>query len=732
MFSSVREPVPSDGREESARLEVGRSLAFLADPSLGPKHAEGLHRLCEMARTLLGMERAYIGVMMEDQQLLVGRANVDQTSAPRQHSLCALTVGPSELVVVEDARLDDRLASNPYVQATPGVRFYARVPLSFGGQTVVSFCVTDSKPRVLSAQQQESLKMLAGLALDQVHVLFELDELRQQASLLVQAEAAVSGGAWEMDLENELAVWSNELYALHEADPTEVVTFEVLPHYYPNGEAERLTDAVTRAVSTGAGFDLQLDYVTKRGQRRCARVTAQVQPREGRSPRIVGSFQDVTPQKVAEAKWRKASLYDAVTGLPNQSRFYARLEASCASGQPGALVVIGLDHFKAINEGRGRAFGDSVLRAIGEKLVADLHHGAFVARLGGDEFGVLLADVQTSEALTAQVQTVRAAVDATLSAYSSRVVAGASLGVVVYPDNASTAQDVMVASDVALRNAKASGGRCTAYFEPALLERLEQKVKLLDDVRRGIGAGEFLLHYQPICNVEGHARGFEALMRWQHPVKGLVAPYHFMAAFEDADLSTDLGDIALGSGIRQVHDWLAAGVECGYLAVNLSSAQLAQPGLVAQVERLLLENGVPARRLMLEVTESVYLDGNRAHIVKTLADLRSLGVTFALDDFGTGYASLSHLKEFPIDRIKVDQSFVREIGKNPGDEAIAGAIVSLGRALRLQVVAEGVETAAQLEFLQGLGCELIQGYYFAKPMPPLEAQKFCLKDVVTD
>ncbi|RYZ57499.1 MAG: GGDEF domain-containing protein, partial [Proteobacteria bacterium] len=312
---------------------------------------------------------------------------------------------------------------------------------------------------MLSAKEQESLKMLAGLALDQVHVLFELDELRQQASLLVQAEAAVNGGAWEMDLENKLAVWSSELYALHEADPTEAVTFEVLPRYYPNGEAERLTEAVTRAVSTGAGFDLQLDYVTKLGQRRCARITARVEPRPGRTPRIVGSFQDVTPQKVAEAKWRKASLYDAVTGLPNQSRFYARLEASCASGQPGALVVIGLDHFKAINEGRGRAFGDSVLRAIGEKLVADLHHGTFVARLGGDEFGVLLADVQTSEALTAQVQTVRAAVDATLSALSSRVVAGASLGVVVYPDNASTAQDVMVASDVALRNAKASGGR---------------------------------------------------------------------------------------------------------------------------------------------------------------------------------------------------------------------------------------------------------------------------------
>lgn len=436
-------------------------------------------------------------------------------------------------------------------------------------------------------------------------------------------------------------------------------------------------------------------------------------------------------EREAQASLRKASFYDSITGLFNRSRLDVRLDEIYAAGESGALVLIGLDHFARLNTVRGRDAGDAFLRNVGERLVTRLSSDTFIARIGGDEFALLLPGVHSSQGLLRRLPEIQAALDLAYASERSRLVTSSSIGVALYPADADSSGSVLQAAEMALRQAKENGGNRIEYFAPWLRETVESKLEMLDDVRRGLAANEFLLYYQPICGHDGRARGFEALLRWDHPRSGLLGPYHFLGALEDADLSVTLGLVALRDAITQMREWTDAGVDFGYVAVNLSGAQLAEEELVNEIAALLSRAGVSPHRLMLEVTESVYLDGNRERIVRSLTALRQLGVGLALDDFGTGYASLTHLKELAIDRIKIDRSFMREIASGGGDAAIVRAVITLGHALDLEVVAEGVETVEQLHALRELGCELIQGYHFARPMPAHDATVFCTSRAIS-
>ncbi|RYZ66977.1 MAG: bifunctional diguanylate cyclase/phosphodiesterase, partial [Proteobacteria bacterium] len=437
---------------------------------------------------------------------------------------------------------------------------------------------------------------------------------------------------------------------------------------------------------------------------------------------VSGAFRDVTALRAAEAEREAARTVDVTTGLSNGVRLERHLQAACAE-QGGVLVTLGLDRFKLVNEILGRAAGDRMLRAIGLALEQAAPLGSAIARLASDELAVLLPGTHNGLEILRVVSALEAAVESASLAHGMLVTS--SLGVSVAPDDATEPDAWLHCAEIALRTAKRGGGNRVEYFAPALRTRIEAKTLLLQDVRRGLAADEFELHYQPICGVNGIARGFEGLMRWNHPDRGLLAPYHFMIAFDDPELAIGLGRKALEQSLAQMRSWGHAGLQYGYVALNLSSAQLAQETLAEEVGALLREYELEPHRLMLEVTESVYLDEGKERIARCLNDLRQIGVSFALDDFGTGYASLTHLKEFAIDRIKVDQTFVREIAQNAESRAIIRAVLWLGKALGMQVVAEGVETAEQLEFLMDVGCELVQGYYFARPMPARDAGAFC-------
>ena len=711
-------PLPTD---ERARLEVANRFRFLADAAATER--SGLDQICELARTLLGVERAFVSLVLDHEQRFVARANLEATSTPRDISFCAHAVAKGGPLVVDDARSDERFATNPLVTGLLNIRFYSGHPLRVDGSAVGTFCVADAQPRHLSPAEEHIMEQLAALALTQLQLVLDMHDLQRQSQLLRQSEKLAEVGGWEIDIDAKEVFWSRGLYQLHEADPSQPVNYETLAAYYPDGEAERLGAAVQQAAATGAGFDIEVRYVTAKGTRRCAQLLAEVELRPGQTPLVIGTFRDLTQLREAEATRDRAQMIDSVTGLPNWARVEARFQKLREADASGSMIVVGLDEFRAINETRGRAEGDRVLQRVGQALLGAVDMEAMVTRVGGDEFAVLLPGVHRGLAILTAVNALSKAIENVDADESSPL--SASLGVVVFPEDAGSSGDLLRCADIALQKAKGSGGKRVEYFAPELRTRIDAKILLLQDVRRGLAQEEFALHYQPICAPTGIACGFEALMRWNHHERGLLAPYHFMAAFDDPELSIGLGRQALQQAIRQMRAWSLAGIEYGYVAVNLSSAQLAQKNLATEVSAMLEKHRVEPHRLMLEVTESVYLDDNREGIAATLTQLRQLGVTFALDDFGTGYASLTHVKDFPIDRIKIDLSFVRGIEKDAGSRAIIRAILWLGKALEMQVVAEGVETAEQLEFLIDVGCELIQGYYFARPMPPEQASGFC-------
>ena len=715
-------PMP---RDEASRMEMVRHFQFLADPALESKYRSGLDQLCEVARQLLHVDRAFVSMVFDHEQHFVARANLDEKGTPREIAFCAHAIAQEEPLVVPDARLDSRFAANPLVTGPFGLQFYAGTPLTYEGQPVGTFCVVDGRPRELTSEQKERLAGLSKLVIEHLRTLVELNELREQSVLLRQTERIAEVGGWIIDVDERSVRWSNELYALHELSPAVPVTYEMLRQFYPHGEAERLSEAIRRSVESGDSFELEIAYRTLSGAMKYAKVLGEVEARPGTSGRVLGTFRDLTEQRTIEAQREKAQLFDSLTGLANRARLETRLSEILLAGAAGVLVMLGLDAFTALNDANGRADGDLVLRTVATALLNALPSDAIIARVGGDEFAVALQGTLTGLDILHHVTTMRAAVDAALAEQPRRLLCTASMGVTVFPADAAAVDEILQAAEFALRNAKASGAKRIDYFAPELRSRIEKKIILLDDVRRGVAAGEFLVHYQPICGSSGIARGFEALMRWQHPERGLLTPYHFMLAFDDPELSLALGDVALEQALAQIRAWTDANLLCGYVAVNLSSSQLGQPDFPSKVEALLAKHEVSPHRLMLEITESVYLDGDRQHLTKALERLRTLGVQFALDDFGTGYASLSHLRQFAVDRIKVDQSFVQDIGKSADSAAIVRAIVSLGLALGLQVVAEGVETEAQLSFMTEVGCELIQGYYFARPMPAHEAATFC-------
>lgn len=648
----------------------------------------GLEHLCELARALLRVERAFVSLLSADGERLAAEAD-EQPGMQRE------------------------------------LAFTVTLTLEHDGQALGVLGVAGRARGELTELERNALGHLSAMAVDHLRGREERIELQQQSALLRQTERLAQTGGWIVDFERNTALWSQELYRLHEADPNEPVTFESLKEFYPNGHAERLDSAFQQAIVTGKGFEMDLEYRTRTGRTKWARILGEVELRPGLMPRVLGTFRDLTAQHEAETGLRNAAFHDSITGLFNRKRLDVRLDELCQGGEGGALVLVGLDNFKALNEARGRNVGDAFLRNVGERLVTKLNSDSFLARIGGDEFAVLLPGVHDSNGILRHLPAIQAALDAAYSSEPDRLVVSSSLGVATFPGDSTTAAGVQQAAEMALRQAKALGGDRIEYFAPRMRDVVEGKIALLDDVRRGLAAHEFVLHYQPICTPEGRVRGFEALMRWDHSSLGLVGPSHFMAAFEEPDLSITLGLVALRDAIEQMRSWTATGLAFEYVAVNLSGAQLAEDDLADVVASLLRSNGVEPRRLMLEVTESVYLDGNSERISKTLHALRALGVSFALDDFGTGYASLSHLKALAVDRIKIDRSFVQEIGNSKNDAAIVRAIISLGQALDLEVVAEGVETAVQLSYLQELGCGLIQGYYFARPMPPAQAASFC-------
>ncbi len=444
-------------------------------------------------------------------------------------------------------------------------------------------------------------------------------------------------------------------------------------------------------------------------------------------------FEDISERKAAETEINQLAFYDPLTHLPNRRLLMARLkhalEYSSRSGKYGALLFIDLDNFKTLNDTCGHESGDLLLQMVAQRLVKGLRKSDTVARLGGDEFVVLLEDLtRNMEESAAYAQMIGESLRASLN--ESYMIADhprystPSIGIAIYHDHLDKMEDLLKHADMAMYEAKSAGRNTIRFFDRKMQDMLLAKSMLEDDLRSAIQNDELLLYYQPQITKSGQILGVEALVRWQHPQRGMISPAEFIPLAEECGLILPLGAWVLKTACQQLAKW-ASSPEHAHLtiAVNVSASQLHQSTFVREVLSILSQAGANPYCLKLELTESMLINDVDT-IIEQMTELKSVGISFSLDDFGTGYSSLSYLKRLPFDQLKIDQCFVRNIFTDPNDAAIAKMVVALGISMGLNVIAEGVEYQEQKEYLSGVGCENYQGYLFSKPLPLAELESF--------
>lgn len=434
--------------------------------------------------------------------------------------------------------------------------------------------------------------------------------------------------------------------------------------------------------------------------------------------RRLGSVKDAM-----EACLHQLSYFDTVSGLPNRAQFLDRAELllrDCeTSGRPSAMLCIGVNDLKQVNYSLGLDAGDTVLREVANRVVSTAQPKDLIARISGNEFAVLIEDGTADSAATLARQLILAA-STPMIISGHEVSLGISVGISLFGSDSADLPTLMQHGEAAMYRAKTAGGDAFHFYGDAMSDAGLDRLKLENSLRRALEREEFELHYQPLLRAATDAiAGVEALVRWRHPEKGLLPPAQFIALAEQTGQITPLGEWILREACRQGGEWLRLGLPPIEIAVNLSPRQFRSEGLATTVAQALADSGLPPERLVLELTEGALME-NTERTLRILGELRGMGVRLAIDDFGTGYSSLAYLKRFPIQTLKVDQSFVRDVGKEKGDVVIAQAIVNLGHDLHMEVVAEGIETADELAALREYGCEYVQGYHFGHAVPAAE------------
>jgi len=447
---------------------------------------------------------------------------------------------------------------------------------------------------------------------------------------------------------------------------------------------------------------------------------APIHDRVGRVTGAVIVFHDVSAARAMSVKMTHSAQHDVVTNLPNRLLLNDRITQSIAlalrQNKSLAVIFLDLDRFKYINDSLGHETGDKLLRSVSKRLLASVRGSDTVSRQGGDEFVILLSEISHPEDAAKSAKKILLSLSAPHSIAGQDLHIDGSIGISVYPEDGKDAETLIMNADTAMYHAKGTGRNNFQFFKGDMNLRAVERQSLESSLRHALEREQFLLHYQPKVNLDtGEITGVEALIRWQHPDRGLLSPGRFIPIAEDCGLIVQIGRWVLREACRQTREWQDAGSLRLPIAVNVSALEFRDPGFVDSVRTVLQETGLEARYLELELTEGVLMEDGQS-TAAVLQELKKMGVHLAVDDFGTGYSSLSYLQQFPIDVLKIDQSFVQHITGNPDDSPIVSAIIDMGKNLKQRVIAEGVETQGQLAFLQAQRCAEGQGYLFSRPL----------------
>ena len=559
-------------------------------------------------------------------------------------------------------------------------------------------------------------------------------DIADAKALLDQALESMVSGFVLLDAQQRVAHWNRrfvELFpwmrgAMASGMPFRQVLEQSVAHHLPVGsDAERQQWIALRLAQQQDGTGAH-EQVLPDGH--CIHVLERATPEGG----WVITYHDVTDLRRANEEIEHLAFYDPLTGLPNRRLLLDRLGQapvlSQRSGKVGALLFLDLDHFKDLNDTLGHEVGDELLQAVAQRLLANVRVADTVARLGGDEFVVMLSDLSTStQEAAALAQRIGEKILRGLS--EPYVLRGhthqgaASIGATLFGASAQSASELLRQADIAMYQVKARRGNALCFFDPKMQTAINDRAQLEADLRQALVAQQLVLHYQPQATLQGDVIGAECLLRWQHPQRGMVPPGQFIAVAEESDLILHIGQWVLHSACTQLARWQEQPQWAHLqLSVNVSARQFRQSDFVHQVIETLQVTGARAHLLTLELTESLVLD-NVEDAIDKMHQLRTKGVRFSVDDFGTGYSSLAYLTRLPLHQLKIDQSFVRNLGSRPSDDVIVQTIIGMGRNLDLEVIAEGVETEAQKAILAGHGCDLYQGYLLARPMPVADFER---------
>lgn len=636
--------------------------------------------------------------------------------------------------IFNDFRNDPRASPWKDVAERIDLRAAAAFPLATRGETIGALTVYAGTANIFDVEMIELLDEMAhnlSFALDAIDI---ADQRRIAAAALQEKERTLStllrnlpGMSYRCRTDENftlefVSAGCLELTGYPPEDLLENRRLAFIDLVHPE-DRDRVSEEIRRAIGNSERLMIEYRIVCADGSIKTVSEKAQaIRDESGKVEALEGIVDDITDRKRFQEQLEILAQYDALTGLPNRALFYDRLRQAIGRARREqslvGLMFLDLDRFKQINDSLGHAVGDRVLKEIAERFRRFLREVDTIARLGGDEFTVIIENVSDPEQVTAVAEKIRQALSEPLVLDGHDMLVSASIGITLYPQDAEDIEHLIRNADIAMYNAKRRGGRQQYQFyessmAPLAAERLEMEARL----KRAMENGEFLLHYQPTVNVgNGRITGMEALIRWQSP-EGMIPPADFIPIAEESGLILEIGAWALKSACAQARGWERAGLPPLRLAANLSPLQFRQGNLMQVIAETLRETGLNPDHLELEITESTIMD-RTGQTIATLDQIEKLGVHLSIDDFGTGYSSLAYLKQFPVERLKIDKSFIRDITVDKDDAAIVSAVIAMAKSLGMDVIAEGVETREQLAFLREAGCGTYQGHYFSVPLPP--------------
>lgn len=688
-------------------------------------------RLAHLAACLFDVPIVLVSLVARDRQFFKARIGLDICETSRDVSFCAHAILEDDILLVSDALADPRFSSNPLVLGPPFIRFYAGKPLvTPKGDRLGTICLIDSEPRVgFSEEERKNLSTLAELVMDRMEMR-RLEYVKKVSLARFENIASTSPDAIICsDADGKITFWNRAAEKLFGYSVSEVenksgailVPESWRPIY--DSELERLRNGQKMEL---ADQTVELSGLHKNGREFPAEFSLSTWG-EGNAVSVGAIVRDISERRQNEERLFRLASLDPLTDLPNRSAWRESLTATLEASKPATVLLFDLDSFKEVNDTLGHSAGDAVLKDVAMRLRSVCNKAITLARLGGDEFVALMpgASVQAAKNLADRLVL---AISKPYEFAGQWISIGVSIGLSFAPVHGCRSEELLGAADLALYKAKAGGKGRYELFVPAFREVAIARRNFERELRLAFENGEFELFYQPQVTIHTcKLAGAEALLRWRHPSRGILAPASFIDVLSGMPLAAAVGEWTMRAACKQALHW-RMDVPDFRISVNLFDAQLRSGRLLTVVKELLAETRLPPEALGLEIVENILLRRDKT-TVRLLNGLRELGVGLAFDDYGTGFASLSLLKYYPVTHLKIDRSFIRDLATDPGDAAVVKAVIYLGQSFGLGVIAEGVETQTQLDFLMANDCLEAQGYLFGKPVSSAEfSRRFIVRN----